>query len=120
MNDARTQQLKIWQQNTRKSSEAQFMTLHAVQPDTDFICIQEPYIDFQGRTRATPGWYTIYPTKHKFTNDIKTRSVILINKKISTNTWTQIDVDSLDITAIQIRSERGTINLYNIYNDGTH
>jgi endonuclease/exonuclease/phosphatase family metal-dependent hydrolase len=36
---------------------------------------------------------------------------------ISSNAWTQIDIDSPDVVGIQIVGEQGTLRLINIYND---
>lgn len=98
----------------------QNMTLLATPRDYDIICIQEPYLDDLGLTRATTGWYVIYPTKHRKEEEGRTRSVILVNKKIATNAWSQIDVDSVDVTAIKITNKNTTISIYNIYNDCTN
>lgn len=113
--------LKIWQQNSRKSLQAQLETLHDVPPDTDIICLQEPYLYGSGLTAATPGWRVIYPHKHRHTTGQgRTRAVILMNQKLTTNTWEQITIDSTDITAVRIKHEDQAIELYNVYIDGTH
>jgi hypothetical protein len=113
--------LRIWQQNMNRSLEAQLDFLHSLKPSHyNMAAIQEPYIDFLGNSRATPHWIRVYPPKHH--EDPKaTRSIILVNKTlISTNAWTQLPVDSPDITAISIDSSIGTLHLYNIYNNGSH
>lgn len=72
-----------------------------------------------GRTVATPGWISVYPSKHTYNDNKKiTRAVTLVNQKIPTNAWTQIEVDSLDIVAIKVKGEGGTMNIYNVYNSG--
>ena len=45
--------------------------------DIDIACIQEPYIDHWGNTRANSHWQTVYPPKHRQDQE-KTRSVILV------------------------------------------
>ncbi|KJA19537.1 hypothetical protein HYPSUDRAFT_100513, partial [Hypholoma sublateritium FD-334 SS-4] len=91
-----------------------------VTKDTDIICIQEPYIDTLGLTRATPGWTVIYPKNHRQTPDSTTRSVILVNNKMSTAAWTQIEINSVDITALQIKTPTHILDVYNIYNACEH
>ncbi|KAF8817603.1 hypothetical protein BYT27DRAFT_7074317, partial [Phlegmacium glaucopus] len=114
--------LKIWQQNTRKSLNVQLATLHSVGNNYDLICIQEPHINFQAFSRASGIWTAVYPTgyKHKLNAEVKPRALTLANTRISTNNWTQVPVNSLDIVAIQIKGEQGILNIYNIYNDCTH
>ena len=113
--------IKIWQQNTRKSLTAQLATLHSVEDKYDIICIQEPHFDFQNISRATGAWTSVYPTQYTQGNkDATPRALTLVNTRLSTNSWTQIPVDSLDVVAIRLLSDKGVLNLYNIYNDCTH
>jgi len=100
--------------------EVQNMTIQAAPNNYDVICIQEPYFDRLGLTRATAGWYVVYPTKHRKEEESRTCSVILVNRRMATRTWTQIKVDSVDISAIKISNENTTISIYNIYNDCTN
>ncbi|KAJ3858818.1 hypothetical protein EV359DRAFT_51748, partial [Lentinula novae-zelandiae] len=85
----------------------------------DIYAIQEPYIDSKGRTRALPHLRVIYPTGHTEyfgnANRPKSRSIIMISTHIPTDNWTQIDIDSPDITAIQITTGIGIIRIFNIY-----
>ena len=113
--------LRIWQQNINKSLEAQLDLLHSQSPaQYDIIAIQEPYIDFLGNSHANPYWYSIYPPNH-IDNPKATRSLLLISKQLmTTNAWTQIPVKSANITAICINCDIGPIDIYNIYNNGTH
>ena len=115
------QRLRIWQQNTNRSLEAQLDLLHSLTPSRYSIAaIQEPHIDFLGNSRATPHWYTVYPPNH-CDNPKATRSLLLISKNLTTtNTWTQIPINSPDITAIRLDSNLRPIYIYNIYNDGMH
>ena len=65
----------------------------------DVLAIQELHIDFLGRTRANPYWMVVYPKQH-LDNPKKTRSVILINRNISTNNWEDLSIASGDVTGI--------------------
>jgi hypothetical protein len=121
MLDDDTKSVKIWQQNTRKSLNAQLATLHSVRDNYDIICIQEPHLDFQSMSRATGIWTAIYPSgfKHDAAGP-PPRALTLIHTRLATNNWTQIPVDSLDVVAIRLSCNQGILNLYNIYNDCTH
>src|SRR5271155_4299529 len=113
--------INIWQQNTRKSLTVQLATLHSVEDKYDVICIQEPYFDFQSLSRATGVWTSVYPSGFSRTAEGPVqRALTLIHTRISSNCWVQIPVDSLDTVAIQFTSERGVLNVYNIYNDCSH
>ncbi|THU94331.1 hypothetical protein K435DRAFT_561453, partial [Dendrothele bispora CBS 962.96] len=87
----------------------------------DIICIQEPYINSIGNIYQGNRWTTIYPTD-KFSREAEpTRSVILVNKRLNTDAWMQIDVHSTkDITAVRVKGTQGEIDIYCIYNDCTH
>ena len=45
------------------------------------------------------------------------RSIILVNKWLVTNTWSQVDIGSLDMTALAINTGRGKVLLTNMYNE---
>ncbi|KAJ3912613.1 hypothetical protein F5877DRAFT_53782, partial [Lentinula edodes] len=48
-------------------------------------------------------------------------SIILINRKISSNVWRQIDISGTnDITEILLTGPFGKLGIFNIYNDGKH
>src|SRR5271155_444617 len=113
--------IHIWQQNARKSLTVQLATLHSVEDKYDVICIQEPYFDFQSLSRATGVWTSVSPSGFSRTAEGPVpRALTLIHTRISSNCWVQIPVDSLDAVAIQFPSERGVLNVYNIYNDCSH
>jgi hypothetical protein len=78
--------------------------------------IQEPYIDFKGKTRANQNWAVLYPNTHEKYPD-HTRSVILINTNMLSDAWKQIHFDHPDITVIEIQGHFGTLWLINVYND---
>jgi hypothetical protein len=54
--------IKIWQQNTRRSLDAQLALINSLENQYDIVCIQEPHFDFRNISRATRVWHTIYPT----------------------------------------------------------
>jgi len=91
--------------------------LHQLDPNEfDIATIQEPYLNFNCNTRTTPDWFTIYPKEHcDMLNN--TRSIILINKRIPTNNWKQVEFASSNMTAIQIKTPEGDILCINMYND---
>ena len=114
-----TRKLKIWQQNLNKSLrvEGQLDLLQSLKDnDYDIVALQEPHIDFLGRTRANAYWRVVYPKRH-LANPSKTRAVTLINHNISMNNWDEIPLDSTDVTGVRVHSKFGIINLLNIYND---
>src|SRR5882672_11125049 len=108
---------RIRQQNTNKSLIAQTYMLHRTDPKLfNIIAIQEPFLDHFHNMRANQHWYMVYPREH-FVNPGKTRSVILMNKAIAADTWTQVELKSSDITAVQVQTARGMVLLINMYND---
>ncbi|OSD04080.1 hypothetical protein PYCCODRAFT_1343406, partial [Trametes coccinea BRFM310] len=80
----------------------------------DILAIQEPYIDFLGLTRTTHHWYVVYPTGHHNMAQ-RTRSVMLVNKRLSTNSWLPISLPSPDITAVSLSSGNSKIHIFNLY-----
>ena len=122
MTDAAHRNIKIWQQNTRKSLDAQLMTLHSARNNYDIICIQEPHFDHLNATRATPVWRLVMPTGWNRNDppEKTPRAIILVHERLSTNSWTQIELDTQDAVGIKLIGDGGEISLYNIYNDCTH
>ena len=118
---ADTNRLRFWQQNLNKSSDAQLDLLHRMHPGSiDIAIIQEPHINFLGNAQAASKWITVYPTGHRERPE-RSRALTMINRMaISSNAWTQIDIDCPDIVAIQIITAQGTLKVYNIYNDCTN
>jgi hypothetical protein len=113
--------LRIWQQNAHKSKLAQLHILNTAAPeDWDIIAIQEPWLDFLNNARGSAYWCIIYPSDHLDNEADRTRSILLINSNISTDSFTQIHIHSADITAVRFINEQGSISLYNVYNDCTH
>jgi len=64
-------------------------------------------------------WRVAYPT-HKYTHSDKPRAVTLVNSKISTNMWRQIDFPSADVVIIQINTSSGLCMVINVYNNNNH
>src|SRR5882672_4156311 len=103
-----------------KSLVAQSDFLHQLDPNTyDIGAIQEPYLDHLHNSRATHHWFTVYPKEH-YCRPEKTRALLLVNKHIATDAWSQVDFGSSDITAIQLSTDCGKILIANIYNDAEH
>ncbi|KIK45267.1 hypothetical protein CY34DRAFT_41396, partial [Suillus luteus UH-Slu-Lm8-n1] len=47
-------------------------------------------------------------------------SILLVNKKISKNTWHIIPLESPNVTAIELTGNFGKVHIYNIYNPCDH
>ena len=92
--------------------------LDSLKWDDYIICIvQEPYINFNSNSWANWQWFTIYSNTHQEHPD-STRSIILINTNLSTDIWKQLNLQHLDITAVELCCRPfGTLCLINIYND---
>ena len=100
--------LKIWQQNLNKSSACQHDLIssgHLYNEKIDIIALQELSINFLNKTIAARDWIVIYPTTHA-ANPKATHAIFLIRSTILTNTWTQIDFPSGDVTAIHVTCSR--------------
>ena len=118
--DERQQQIRIWQQNLNKSLDAHSDLLHSLRSSNYHLAmLQEPYMDFNNTSRATPNWHVVYPSRHNSPNET-TRAVILVNAALSSCSWSQIPIPSTDVVGIQIHGDFGTIRFINVYNDCTH
>ena len=114
--------LKIWQQNVNKSRICQhdlISSARLTEKHIDIIALQEPAISDLAVTIATRDWRVIYPSTHA-KDSSKTRSVILIRADIFTNSWSQVDFDSGDVTVVKLTGTWGSLLLLNIYNDCVH
>src|SRR5882724_7146402 len=119
-NRARMPYITIRQQNINKSLTVQSNFLHQLNPDTcDLMAIQEPYLDHNHNSHATHHWYMLYPKEH-YISPARTRSLLLVNKQLATDTWTQIDFESSDIKAVALNMQQGKILIINLYNDVEH
>ncbi|KAI9062356.1 hypothetical protein FKP32DRAFT_1532383, partial [Trametes sanguinea] len=84
--------------------------------DYDVIALQEPYLDRLSLTRSTPHWRVVYPTVHRADPTRRSRAVLLVSKKLSTNIWNPVAVPHPDICAITIRAEDAApLHLFNLY-----
>lgn len=96
--------LSIWQINMNKSLNAQHAALFALRGDIDVLCIQEPYFDFNKKSRATQLWRPVYPKGHDEKEVGKTRAITLVNRRIATSAWKRVDVESTDVVGISIET----------------
>lgn len=110
--------LTIMQINTNKLDDCMHNFLQNGNK-AEVIAIQEPHIDFLGRTRALSHLQIVYPINH-LDNCTKTptRSLIMLDLRLATGSWTQLQVNSADVTAVQITGAFGTLQIFNIYNNG--
>jgi hypothetical protein len=117
MTDTPIANLRIWQQNLNKSLISQLHLLNTAHPNQwDILILQEPWIGHLG-TRGSHNWRILYPNTY-FTDKSKSpRSLILINTNIPTNSYTQIQFDSPDVTDVRITQGNQKIIIINIYND---
>ncbi|CDO73955.1 hypothetical protein BN946_scf185043.g2 [Trametes cinnabarina] len=121
MNPAPHPTIRIWQQNLNKSSRAQLDVLNDTSlADFDILALQEPYLSFLGLSMATPNWRVVYPTPHGTHSVSRSRSLILVNKRLSTNAWNPIPLPHPDVTAVTIRTGNTAVHLFNLYIDGDH
>jgi hypothetical protein len=81
METTNTQQhLNIWQQNVNKSPACQHDLISSgklIEAEVSLIVLQEPAINFLGKTIAIKDWIAIYPTPY-MENPVKSRSIILL------------------------------------------
>jgi len=75
-------------------------------------------MDHLHNLHATPHWFTVYPKEH-YTNAGKTQLLLLVNRHIATDTWSQEDFGSSNMTAVQVRTAAGKILIVNMYSDNT-
>jgi len=114
---SRNTQFSIQQQNINKSLVTQSDLLHQLNLVTFNICaIQEPYLDHLHNSCTTPHWFTVYPKEH-YTNPGKTQSLLLVNRRIATDAWSQVDFGSSDITSVQVHTTVGKILIVNMYSN---
>ena len=113
-----SEKLRIRQQNLNKSLTA---TEHLLNDNIaeryNIIAIQEPYIDFARKARARRQWYPVYPKAHYIDNIGRTRSMILVNKRLASDAWASFDIGSPDATGIIISNENSNVLIFNLYCD---
>ena len=114
--------LNIWQQNVNKSPTCQHDLISSgklLEAEINLVALQEPAINYFGKTVASRDWIAIYPTTHAV-NPVKSRSIILLRATLCTDNWLQIDFPSSDVTAVQLTGAWGKLTIFNIYNDCDH
>ncbi|KAG2336071.1 hypothetical protein BDR05DRAFT_897265, partial [Suillus weaverae] len=115
--------LKIWQQNLRKSQGAWEHLLRNLNPEKfDIACIQEPYLNpvkLANASNLGRYWDVIYPLNHHASPD-RTQTIILINKRLSKNKWHAININSPNVMAIELLGLFGKVRIYNVYNPCDH
>lgn len=113
--------LRIWQQNLHTAQAAHEHMLRNLHPEHyDIAIIQEPYLNPVNLALCSSRWDIIYPTTHGDTGAERTNSIILVNKKISKNTWKIIPFKNSNVTAIELRGNFGRISIFNVYNSWRH
>ena len=115
-------EVTIWQQNVNKSQTGQHNLISSgklVHAGIDIVALQEPALNFLGKTIAARDWIPIYPSTHE-KEPGKTRSITLINANIPTESWEQVDFPSRDLTVVKISGTWGKMTIFNIYNDCLH
>jgi len=114
---SRDQYLTICQQNVNRLLITQSDFLHQLDPDVyNFATIQEPYLDSNHNSHATHHWYMVYPKEHYIT-PLQTRMIILVNRQLALDSWSQVDICSSDMTVLVINTGKGRVLLTNMYND---
>src|SRR6266852_625901 len=114
--------LTIWQENVNKSPMFQHDIISSkslIELGVNIIALQEPAINNFGKTITTKDWTPIYPTTHSMHPE-NTRSIILVQATLTSNSWQQLDCPSGDITIIQLSGLWGKLSIFNIYNDCQH
>ena len=113
--------LRILQINLNKSERAHLDIINEkVSKNYDIILIQEPFSTVFNAIRTPTNFRPIFPI-HRLQNQEPIRSVIWVNKKLSTGSWVALDVPGTnDITAMQLEGPYGKVSIFNVYNDCTH
>ena len=115
-------ELTIWQQNISKSQTGQHDLISSsklAHVGIDIVALQEPAMNFLGKTIATRDWIPIYPSTHE-KEPGKTRSLMLVNASLPTEGWEQVEFPSGDVTVLRITGSWGKMTVFNIYNDCLH
>ncbi|KAJ6450597.1 hypothetical protein C8R45DRAFT_753020, partial [Mycena sanguinolenta] len=112
--------MRIWQQNLDRGLENQHELINVLRNEGClFVVLQEPYVGPGAWTRVDAQWRVVYPTPHG-KGEARTRAVTLVNVSLPTDSWSQMQIDSSDMVAIEFRGDFGTLRIVNIYNDGDH
>lgn len=116
----RRTRLRIWQQNVDKANTAQQDLLQSIHRyHADIVCVQEPVVHFSTATVINYRWTLVWPPTHT-KEGARSRSLILVNENIPSNSWNIISIPSPDVIAIRYDSTDAYIEIFNIYNDQDH
>jgi hypothetical protein len=121
-NEEKKSKLTIWQQNLNKSQTGQHDLISSgklAYAGIDIVALQEPAINFLDKTIAARDWIPIYPSMHD-KEPRKIRAITLMNSKLPTENWEQVDFNSGDVVVVKIIGKWGQMTLFNIYNDCQH
>ncbi|KAG2134511.1 hypothetical protein DEU56DRAFT_738614, partial [Suillus clintonianus] len=83
--------------------------------DYDLAIIQEPYINPVNLAPSSSRWDIVYPSTHGDNGVERTNSIILVNKRLSKNTWKNVPFKNSNVTAIEFKGNTGKILIYNVY-----
>jgi hypothetical protein len=106
--------LRILQLNIMKTRAAMEALINdPATQDLDILLIQEPPRSAY-RTHVNHRlWYRYQPTYHN--DDIRKRSLIYVNKRISTSAHRQIQCNHPDVTAIKVWNGERQILVFSVY-----
>lgn len=79
--------------------------LNSLNNDKDIICMQELYFDFNKQSRVTQKGLPVYPKGYNDQESGKTRAMLMVSRQITTNSWTRLEVNSIDVVGIHIKTE---------------
>jgi hypothetical protein len=104
----RVLQLNIWK--SREGMEALINDHHT--QNLDILLIQEPSITTYGTHVNHSAWRVYQPT---YTGGQRKRSLLYVNRRISTSSHRQIRCDHRDVTAAKIWTTREQILVFSVY-----
>jgi hypothetical protein len=85
----------------------------------DIALIQEPYYNMNHKSHTNLCFTSVHPASYA-TDPEKLHSLILVNTELLSSSWSQIPIDSPDLTAIELSGAFGIIRVINVYNDCEH
>ncbi|KNZ77560.1 hypothetical protein J132_05094, partial [Termitomyces sp. J132] len=86
----------------------------------DIICLQEPYYNFNKQFQAMQKWHPVYPKNHKENKVNKSRAMMLVNRRLMTDSWTRLSVNSVDMVAMRVETKKHMLQIFNVYNVCNH
>ena len=114
-----TDHITVWQQNVNKSRNCQHNLISnndLINKGISFIALQEPTMDHNGYTLVLRDWTLVYPSTHQ-SSDNPSRTVMLVNASIRSDTWKQLKFPSSDVMVIQLSGRWGKLTIVNVYNN---